>query len=813
MHQSSIRRALDLEIAEVKRNARTEQIEPAGIEALGRYDLGFAYRITLAYPPNFNPDQPLTFSVAKNGEKIKATLISQDDEGIVVHCEAPLPDDARLVKFGFDPTFILRALATFLDTHLPTPNPLTEALLTQKIPPLKPKNDDWVAAAKRHPNLNPTQRRAVALLGATPIQLLWGPPGTGKTHTLAHSIAQAVKLGWSVLVVAPTNAALDALVSATGRLLPSRLALYRSGASTGQPTARFGSSGHLRASHPELISRYENALDDLQSIEGQLKQRYDPATASRLIQARNAVRTLEGEVREHVQRLVTDTPCVAVTTASLVLKKALADRMFDLVVVDESSMVNIAYAFSASCLASRFLCYGGDPKQLPPICQSDKPDAVRWLGRNLYHWLDMDRAVPGEVKQIPFLDTQYRMTTAIGELVSAISYGGKLKAARVSEGPGAQVEFIDTSDLFTETLFSVGEKSYYQPASLALLFALLDTGARPPILVLSPFRPQRAILAEACRDRGMCEAQMMASTIHRAQGSESSTVVVDLTAFAADPVPRFYRSHECDKLINVAISRARDRLIVIGSRQMLQGLATTYPFWRAFVGELDRRIKVIPATRLIRAQVSDEHLRSGYLPVDPNCTVFYSHGASPSQLEPYARMMRRLSAQRKVLCARESYEVGGDVIFRRDESGLPRMLVTGGRIFLPAQKNWVEIEAPLASSLLTSVAFGHLLSDGVTAEDTLRLLCPRCASLTAVRMAAEGPKVVCTNDNPKCFYTRRLTRDEADKRGQLLNVRCPSPGCDAPMTAQAGRDGRLFFGCTNYPRCTGTRPLRILDGI
>ena len=46
---------------------------------------------------------------------------------------------------------------------------------------------------------------------------------------------------------------------------------------------------------------------------------------------------------------------------------------FDVVVVDESSMVSLVYAIAAATFAKQRLIYGGDFMQLPPICQS-------WIG-------------------------------------------------------------------------------------------------------------------------------------------------------------------------------------------------------------------------------------------------------------------------------------------------------------------------------------------------------------------------------------------------------------------------------------------------
>merc|ERR1740124_1631352 len=63
-----------------------------------------------------------------------------------------------------------------------------------------------------HSGLDSSQLDAVrfALYGDRKISLIHGPPGTGKTTTLAELIHQAVHvLHWKVLVTAPSNVAVD----------------------------------------------------------------------------------------------------------------------------------------------------------------------------------------------------------------------------------------------------------------------------------------------------------------------------------------------------------------------------------------------------------------------------------------------------------------------------------------------------------------------------------------------------------------------------------------------------------------------------
>jgi hypothetical protein len=84
---------------------------------------------------------------------------------------------------------------------------------TTELPPLEP-----------HPTMpNPSQLAALETSQAQQTTLVWGPPGTGKTETLARIVECFIKQGMRVLVVAHANAAVDeatediaAILKATG---------------------------------------------------------------------------------------------------------------------------------------------------------------------------------------------------------------------------------------------------------------------------------------------------------------------------------------------------------------------------------------------------------------------------------------------------------------------------------------------------------------------------------------------------------------------------------------------------------------------
>lgn len=154
-------------------------------------------------------------------------MLKVDDEGMVVECQKALPADAKLLSVTLDPTFILRALGEFIEQVSEDPGPLARLVYSKSLPP-RPQ-----VAESPIEGLNEDQSPAVEEMGATPLYLLWGPPGTGKTTTLGAAVAGWMRRGKTVLVVSTSNAAVDvAIRSVLKRIEPrERKHLLRAGTS------------------------------------------------------------------------------------------------------------------------------------------------------------------------------------------------------------------------------------------------------------------------------------------------------------------------------------------------------------------------------------------------------------------------------------------------------------------------------------------------------------------------------------------------------------------------------------------------------
>lgn len=265
--------------------------------------------------------------------------------------------------------------------------------------------------------LDYSQREAVitALYSNSPINLILGPPGTGKTITVAHLIQAAVhKKGWKVLVTAPSNVAVDNVLERLMRLEGC------SGPDHGKRKGKKKGNGRnikaVRLGHPARIQQgiQGYSLESrVQSAEGteivkdcrcELKQYIKTLSdaKSRPGEKRTAYRemkSLRKEIRQREEKVVgqilRESNVVFATNvgaASSLFKRMVGSNgepiVFDLVVIDEAGQ-----ALEASCwislLKGNRAVLAGDHKQLPPTVKSSVPEVQRGLSRTLFERLMM----------------------------------------------------------------------------------------------------------------------------------------------------------------------------------------------------------------------------------------------------------------------------------------------------------------------------------------------------------------------------------------------------------------------------------------
>jgi superfamily I DNA and/or RNA helicase len=168
------------------------------------------------------------------------------------------------------------------------------------------------------------------------------------------------------------------------------------------------------------------------------------------------------------------------------------------------------------------------------------------------------------------LEVQYRMHPAIGALVGGLFYGDKLShraegteaiVARAPH-PGAPIVVVDTRGRTTCERSAKGS-SRLNPASAHITAELAGEAARAghaSIGVITPYAAQAAEIRKLLAARGLADA-VECSTIHRFQGRECDVVILDLVD--ASPMRPSALLADAPNLLNVSISRARGKLVIV----------------------------------------------------------------------------------------------------------------------------------------------------------------------------------------------------------------------------------------------------------
>jgi hypothetical protein len=531
----------------------------------------------------------------------------------------------------FDPTWLLRALYQRLEGVLDKPTGHQTGTLLRlfgRVPPVLGRGKSKRGLGD---GLNRLQKEAIERILGSEVQFVWGPPGTGKTRLLGNAVAE-LSDGGRVLVAAVTNGAVDEaarrVAEALGRDAVRRNRIVRVGAglsSTGDPRLSLEAAVERRLSGSTLAG----TITDLECELALLKPSGRPELshrarlhralgAARHTDSKDAVVTAERAMRDlQLQELLTlrEADVVLTTFARLALWDELAALRFDALVIDEASTAPLPYiAFAATRASGRAVAIG-DFQQLPAVVASRGDAASRWLSRDLFREAGIvvddrgESALPSPRDRLcAMLDEQYRMAPPIRRLVSELFYGDRLRDApevALRQRFSAPLILIDTEELRPRVERAEGSRCNMQHITLlARLLEVLAGQGIDDVAVVAPYRLQARKLREAVRAQlgRAAPGRLEISTIHRFQGREKSVLVFD-TVDAPPGVSWFLsegKNPDLPRLLNVALSRAREALILVGG---VAGLRRTLPP-DALVNRILERVavhgSVVGATALSR---------------------------------------------------------------------------------------------------------------------------------------------------------------------------------------------------------------------
>ncbi|NHN59514.1 AAA domain-containing protein [Halorussus rarus] len=361
---------------------------------------------------------------------------------------------------------------------------------------------------------NEAQNEAVNLaVNAEDLALVHGPPGTGKTYTIARTIRALVEQGESVLLSAFTNRAVDNALEA----------LRDQGF---EDIVRVGTESGVR--------------EDMQDL--RLEQAGDPG--------------------ERVAEL-RDASVVAATTATCG-SRIMREQSFDAALVDEASQLTEPETLAAVNRADRFVLVG-DHQQLPPVVRTEND-----LSTSLFERLIEEYPAAGVM-----LDRQYRMSQRIQAFASREFYDGELRpaAGEVAAQRLADLPAVDATALSDD--LRGGGVSFVDPGGSTdgntnpveadrvaeVVDEFLAAGVDPAeIGVIAPFRAQVAEIGRRVPE------EVAVDTVDRFQGSSKEVIVVSFVATGDLDSPIF----EDYRRVNVALTRAKKSLVLVGDEAALR---------------------------------------------------------------------------------------------------------------------------------------------------------------------------------------------------------------------------------------------------
>jgi len=323
-----------------------------------------------------------------------------------------------------------------------------------------------------------------------------------------------------------------------------------------------------------------------------LKQQLVPVDAEldqlerRLAELRARLDALEKEV-------IADARVVAATLTKCYVGDQLDGQSFDALIVDEISMALPPLLFVAGRRALRRVILVGDFKQLPPIVRSDNEITDERLRQDTFHLAGIAQDLePTDHSALTRLRTQRRMFRPIADAARHISYGPAGLVDHDEVLPRAQPDWltflpanalvvIDTADLHCWCGRQAGSLSRFNlySAQIAAELAAMAAAAIPrpdptvalPIGIVTPYAAQRRLLSRLVQALDLT-AWVAVGTVHTFQGSEAELIIFDSvlddpywTARLVNP----NQSKEVKRDLNVALTRARSKFLLVGSSEWL----------------------------------------------------------------------------------------------------------------------------------------------------------------------------------------------------------------------------------------------------
>lgn len=517
------------------------------------------------------------------GIKQGGRVLSSEGKGIIVQLEQSLGDLIPEAYIYHDPWELLEQLIERLDEINKSKQKRVRVnrLMNPSMPAKHPEE-----------KIKSNVHELVLRSKYNPVTFVWGPPGTGKTYTLARVAANKYFQDKTVLILSHSNQAVDVLIREISGFIKKKDRfregdVLRYGYNTGvaeDSKEALTTSQLLKKQEHSLVEDKDALVEERKNLKQDISRSFSKRDSNQLLELEKKLARVLEKIRQKEIEFVKDALVVGSTLSKAASDSAIYGREFDVVILDEASMAYVPQAAFAAALGKRVIICG-DFKQLPPIASGRDSLVTKWLKEDVFHragvveWVEAGKLHP----HLFLLKEQRRMHPDISAFTNQYIYHslvGDHESVHSSRNqivekcpfPGRASILLDTSYMGAFCLTEKSSNSRSNIWQALISFQLIHEsylGGARSIGYVTPYRAQANLMDLLLQDLYQTEvlsADIVSATVHRFQGSERDVMIFDTVD--SNPQERagmLLTGIDSERLINVAVTRTKGKFIHVGN--------------------------------------------------------------------------------------------------------------------------------------------------------------------------------------------------------------------------------------------------------
>ena len=641
----------------------------------------------------------------------------------------------------------------------------------------------------------------------------------------------------------------------------------------------------LRASYDAAREQFEEARrrrDDVRSRASGL----DRASAQRVVSEAK-------DERDRFVALLREIEATIVALRDLVLREArvlgatctktyLSQKdigQVDMTIIDEASMVILPAVWFCAGLSKERVIISGDFRQIPPIVPTQQEAVFEVLGKDAFTAAGVKDP---DDKRLMMLGTQYRMRPEICELIAGPMYGHRLVTFAGRQSVQGQLPpkpfeqpltIIDTSDLWpfeTQNIFYSRFNLLHALLARNLAWYMRREGViegKKDFGICTPYAAQSRMIQKLIEGERL-DSIVPVGTVHRYQGDERRIMLLDIPESHGGSwalgqfVQGLPPEHVGARLINVAVSRAQEHLLVLANLTYLDRRLPSTSLLRGILYEMQEKGRVVPGRDVLRLRPIENDLSGliGQMPFDEvaeslgifdeaqferalshdiqaatKSVVIFSGYITPRRVGKLGELLRsKIAAGVKVRCITRPPKLNGSIPENAGREAIEALEGIGAVVDCRAKIHqkvclidnrivwWGSLNAlshmyhsdetmtRVVNEGFASLVAAHMSKRPISVERALATVadaenprCPSCGGRTVLADGRYGPYFYC---EASCGWRQTVKQENERTRaaGQSSSPQkgpaCPE--CGGETVLRQSRYGE-FYGCVRYPACKG----------